>query len=84
MHAILITPETIKKIHDVVPKDSVYGSSAEVYLRLQSRWYMIKDYVTLQGQYYEYTILPAYIIETAFIIDKEKLEKEWDSIYRLG
>jgi len=81
MHAILVSSDNLPKI--VSPElPDLYAKNCTVVLRLSTQWYLVQGYVDSAGKYFEWTLLPAYIIEKHFEYDPTKIQTDWDQIVR--
>lgn len=82
MFAILLNIDNLPKIIQRIPDSDTGDSLVPTYLNSSRRWYVVTGYVTRSGKYFDWTIIPAYVIETHFEYDKDKIKTDWDQIVR--
>ena len=83
MYVLLISKNT-RELIEKEPLDEYRHDAIEDYLEHKETWYLIKGYVSRQGHYHPYAILPGYMVEHAFMFDHEAAKTEWEMAFRLG
>jgi hypothetical protein len=79
--AILLTEENIPEITQKIEPEAD-PRFLEMYLRNPKRWYVVKDFFGASGDFFTWTIFPAYFLEKKYYFDSSAAHSTWTEINR--
>jgi hypothetical protein len=84
MFAILIAHDNMPKIEEHLNDENptIPWMITELNANSNRDWYFVTGYVKRSGEFINWTILPAYVVENNFEYDPDKINTDWDQIVR--